>query len=784
MSNATLLTLGRRGVWDVGMKITSLLKHVFPLNHARYSSLPVFGPVMEGFVEWLQSQGYTRRTIRGMSQGAYVIDHWLRRRRIASTAQITPEVLTAVDAYFRPRDDNTRWANQALHRFLCERHALPASKPAVLSPSQKEAWRYAAHLREVRGLAESTIVDHSRCVVRFLESIDFNRKQSALTQLKHCQIERFVQQMARTHDRHSLLHVTLTVRAFLRFEFSQGTLPHPLHEQIDTPRVYAGERLPCALTREQVRALLRSIDKRSPTGLRDFTMLYLVALYGLRRSDLVALRLDSIDWRNGVLHVKQAKTRQALSLPLTDEAGDVLARYLRKARPHSNRRELFLRSQAPERSPTPWAVNVILQSWLKRSGLELGHVSPHTLRHSLAVHFLRRGVSMKCIGDTLGHRNLTSTAQYLRLNVDDLRKAGLPVPKPASAVPLLTGDWHTRFPKVRAQAGPQPRSRPGFRSAFGKAIEQYIGTRRTLGCKYAKEVSALRGWDTFLYQQKVKTLNRECFCLWTKTNSHLTAKTQSNYWYCVRGFLAHYARQHPHCFVPDQTPFRRLSPARLPRLVSTEEMARLLATAAQLENRRSTPLRSHTVQIGLTLLFCCGLRAGELLRLQLRHYEVADQLLRIEETKFNKSRLVPLAPSVALALERYLEQRRHCGIPTKPESVLMWCGRLPEPKAAYALPSFTDIWKRLCVSAGVVDERGRPPRVHDLRHSFAVEALHRWYEQGVNVQSRLPHLAAYLGHTGPSSSHYYLHLTPTLRSVASQRFYRAFGGFTTTGGTL
>jgi len=88
-------------------------------------------------------------------------------------------------------------------------------------------------------------------------------------------------------------------------------------------------------------------------------------------------------------------------------------------------------ARKPRRAADPWAVNVILQSWLKRSGLELGHVSPHTLRHSLAVHFLRRGVSMKCIGDTLGHRNLTSTAQYLRLNVDDLRKAGLPVPKPA-----------------------------------------------------------------------------------------------------------------------------------------------------------------------------------------------------------------------------------------------------------------------------------------------------------------------------------------------------------------
>ena len=635
---------------------------------------------MEGFAEWLQSQDYTRRTIRGMSQGAYVIDHWLRRRRIASRTQITPEVLTAADAYFRPRDDNARWAGQALHRFLCERHSLPAPKPTVLSPSQKEAARYAAHLREVRGLADSTIVDHSRCVVRFLESIGLNRKHSALPQLKHRQIEHFVRQMARTHDRHSLLNVVLTLRGFLRFEFSQGTLPHPLHEQIDTTRVYAGERLPCALTREQVRALLRSIDKSSPAGLRDFTMLYLVAFYGLRRSDVVGLRLDSIDWRNGVLHVKQAKTKQALSLPLTDEAGDVLARYLRKGRPRSRRRELFLRSRAPEGPLIPWAVNVILQNRLKLSGLELGRISPHTLRHSLAVHFLRRGVSMKCIGDTLGHRNLTSTAQYLRLNVDDLRKAGLPVPKSVQAVPLLTGDWHARFPKVRAQAGPQPRSRPGFRSACGKAIKQYIDTRRTLGCKYAKEESALRGWDTFLYRQKVKTLNRECFCLWAKTISHLTAKTQSNYWYCVRGFLAHYARQHPRCFVPDQAPFRKRSPARLPRLVSREEMARLLAAAAQLENRKSTPLRSHTVRIGLTLLFCCGLRAGELLRLQLRHYEVAGQLLRIGETKFNKSRLVPLAPSVALALEQYLKQRRHCGIPTEPESVLMWCGRLQNPR--------------------------------------------------------------------------------------------------------
>ena len=458
------------------MKNTPLLKHIFPLNHARYSGLPVFGPLMEGFALWLQSQGYARRTIRRMSEGASTIGHWRRRRRIASTAQMTPEVLAAADTHFRRRDDNAQWAGQALHRFLRERHALPAPKPAVLSPSQKEVRRYADYLREVRGLADSTIGDHSRCVGGFLEFIGFNRKRSALPQLKHRHIERFVQQMARTRDRHSLLHVVLTLRAFLRFEFSQGTLPRPLHEQIDAPRVYAGERLPCALTREQVTALLRSIDKKSSTGLRDFTMLYLIALYGLRRSDVVGLRLESIDWRNGVLHVKQAKTQQALSLPLTDEAGDVLARYLRKARPHSNRRELFLRLQAPEGPPTPWAVNVILQNRLKLSGLELGRISPHTLRHSLAVHFLRRGVSMKSIGDALGHRDLRSTSEYLRLNVDDLRAVGLPAPETSQAAPdglpgregtfSMCSFWYV---ECLARAGDLKQARFIFEKALGYA---------------------------------------------------------------------------------------------------------------------------------------------------------------------------------------------------------------------------------------------------------------------------------------------------------------------------
>ena len=764
------------------MKKTSLLKNLFPIMHSRYSGLPILGLVMEDFAQWLHAQSYARRSIQGALQGVHAVVHWLRRReRIASAAQVTPEALVAAETHFRSQEEVSS-AGRVLHRFLRERKMIPAPKLVRLSPSQAEVNRYATHLREVRGLAEVTIWGHCLYVNRFLEFIGFDHKRSALPRIKHDQIEAFVRLMAQTHNRYSLLGLVLTLRSFLRFEFSQGVLRRPLHEQIDIPRVYARERLPTVLTREQVQTLLRSIDRRSLNGLRDFTMLYLIAVYGLRRSDIVSLRLDNIDWRNGILQVKQTKTRRLIALPLMDEAGDVLVRYLRRGRPQSERRELFLRTQAPAGPLGPCAVNVILQNRLKRGGLDFGRFGPHALRYSLAVHLLRRGVAMKAIAEALGHRDCRSTAQYLRLDLGDLRAVGLPVPEPASPVQLLTGDWQAGFPRVCIQTGPRPRSDGRFRSAFGQAGERFITTRRTLGRKYLTEESNLRAWDAFLRREKAMTMDRTVFDRWAKSIRHLHPKTQANQLYSVRSFLAYYAREHPTCFVPDSACFPKQSPRRLPRLVCAAEMSRLLATAEQLWNRKSNPLRSQTIQIGLTLLFCCGLRAGELLRLRLQDYEAADQLLRIRDTKFNKSRLVPLSPSVAQALEHYIGQRRHCGVPAEPESILIWSGRRPGSKAAYTLPCFAEIWKRLCMSVGVVDERGRPPRIHDLRHSFAVAALQRWYEQEENVQARLPHLSTYLGHVGPAASHYYLHLTPALRSATSKRFQRAFGCIE--GGTL
>jgi integrase len=201
-------------------------------------------------------------------------------------------------------------------------------------------------------------------------------------------------------------------------------------------------------------------------------------------------------------------------------------------------------------------------------------------------------------------------------------------------------------------------------------------------------------------------------------------------------------------------------------------MARILQVARQLPPSATNPLRAETIALGLLLLFCCGLRRGELLRLKLGDLDRNQRLLRIRDTKFHKSRLVPLDPTVASHLEHYLQERGRRKLPMAPDAFLLWSGRrCPEVFAANSLLS---LWQRLRMTAQVLDERGHPPRLHDLRHSFAVHALQRWYTQGADVQTRLPHLATYLGHVSAASTAYYLHLTPELRQSASQRFHQRF----------
>ena len=241
-------------------------------------------------------------------------------------------------------------------------------------------------------------------------------------------IESYIAKAGKRLSRGSLQHDIAALRGFLRFLSIDGRAPTGLDRQIDTPRLYRLEQLPRALPWETVRTLLQSMDTASPMGLRDYAMFLLIATYGLRASEVVAISLDDIRWRQGILRIHQRKTSSPLELPLTNEVLSALVKHLKRTPPPAPYRRVFLRMRAPMGVLKPTAVTEAFQALVRKSGLSIPYQGPHCLRHSYAVHLLKNGTPLKTIGDILGHRTAESTSMYLRLATGDLREVALAVP--------------------------------------------------------------------------------------------------------------------------------------------------------------------------------------------------------------------------------------------------------------------------------------------------------------------------------------------------------------------
>jgi integrase/recombinase XerD len=405
-----------------------MLKELFPRVHARFSSLPLLGPIADRFTDWLQRQGYRRRSTRQYIRALSCLDAMIRRRGRSALSEVTREDLRACRPANSQDDRNLAGTIHALERYLDADSLLPPPCPIAPSRSDVLLADYRHFLEDVRGLSHSTVTAHLRTVSCFLDHLGYESKPSQLVELKACDVETFVTRLGKLHCRASVQHEAAHLRGFFRFGRVSGTLPPGLAVFVDTPRLYRLEQLPRALPWESVCALLGSIDRSTPMGMRDYAMLFLIATYGLRACDIRTLRLEDIHWRQGEIQAVQRKTGQPLALPLTDAAGDVLVQYLRHGRPQTSFRELFLRVRAPVGPLRHTGVNDAFEGCVKRSGLKLAFTGVHCLRHSFALHLLRQGFSLKTIGDLLGHRTAESTCVYLRLAIEDLREVALDVP--------------------------------------------------------------------------------------------------------------------------------------------------------------------------------------------------------------------------------------------------------------------------------------------------------------------------------------------------------------------
>ncbi len=229
-------------------------------------------------------------------------------------------------------------------------------------------------------------------------------------------------------------------------------------------------------------------------------------------------------------------------------------------------------------------------------------------------------------------------------------------------------------------------------------VERYLAIKHAVGVNFENERAVLLKWDGWLHQSQDKsmTVTRESFQRWVETLNSLTPTNRRNRMRAVRNFLLFHARDNPVEFIPDVATFPKATPTKPPRLVSVSEMTHVLAVARQLTPGIDNPVRAQTIRIALVLAFCCGLRRGELLRLRVSHLDTKQQLLRIEKTKFHKSRLVPLPESVAKELQDYMEQRRRFRLPLESNSFLIGSGLHSDSQCAYIRS--ISIWLNRCAA--------------------------------------------------------------------------------------
>ena len=306
--------------------------------------------------------------------------------------------------------------------------------------------------------------------------------------------------------------------------------------------------------------------------------------------------------------------------------------------------------------------------------------------------------------------------------------------------------------------------------SFDQALEAYLRSRRALGRAYRGEERVIGKLRNFLQATHRSDLDRSGFDTWRAGLGHCAHNTQVDYAVAIPKFCRYRRQRDLDCFLPERSSIARHRPYPLPSPVGEAEVVRLLEFIDCYQLATDPKLRRAALRLAIVLLHTTGLRRGELVRLTLGDLDPDAGVLRIEASKFHKSRWVPLSASATKELYVYLEARVKLVRSSAASSRLLYnCA-----SRAYSANGISSAVSRIMRRSGIWPA-DKVPRVHDLRHGFAVSALKRWYQQGRDVQSELPKLAMYMGHVSIASTAHYLRYMPAVVELASNRFGKAFG---------
>jgi site-specific recombinase XerD len=279
---------------------------------------------------------------------------------------------------------------------------------------------FATYLRHERGLSSKTISQYAWFVHQFGQW--FSTQEHPFSAVRVSDVDAFLTCRGQRWCRVSVATAAKALRAFFRYAAHQQWCAAGIAAAIESPRLFQHETLPAGPTWPEVEQLLAQTHTERPRDIRDHAIVMLLAMYGLRSGEVSALRVEQLDWAHAQITIGRPKQHCSQVYPLTQALGTALIRYLRAVRPRCERREVFLTLRAPWRPLSAGALHHLTRTRLAQVGYVGPHQGPHTLRHACAAHLVACNLSLREIGDHLGHRSPSATRTYAKVDVQRLRE--------------------------------------------------------------------------------------------------------------------------------------------------------------------------------------------------------------------------------------------------------------------------------------------------------------------------------------------------------------------------
>jgi len=412
-------------------KKTSIFYEIFERSYAlkRHLSAPLLEERLM-YLHYWKENGAVMHTLQGIAQYQLVIMKYLKFYKIRKI--YVAEINKAANRWAKASKDRLKKnidSNYARKKFIrdakCWFKMLGCLEdpPKKTVPYQKYLDAFLIYMEQEQGLSCNTIYSRRHVLQNFLTLVRVRVK--SLKKLTPLVVDNI---LIEKHDingysRRSVQAYASIIRSFLRYAENQSWCQNNLADSIKAPRVYRNESLPYSPSWEDVGKILKSYSNEHPTDVRNRAIIMLLAVYGLRCSEVTNLKLEDIDWKKKTIYLRRAKGSKPRIFPLVETVGNAILKYLKNVRQNNCLlKEVFLCVRSPYRSMSTTAIYAIVSAKLRKINPNLKHHGPHALRHACATHLINNGASLKEICDHLGHKGIEATRIYAKVDLVSLRK--------------------------------------------------------------------------------------------------------------------------------------------------------------------------------------------------------------------------------------------------------------------------------------------------------------------------------------------------------------------------